>query len=98
MTPVGSGPRLTMALSTSRLSLVTMTGTVSSRAANVGTPTWLIDSHGSGETTVRAEKFTRFPDRLERKRPSLPFSLCTRVFSGRPLRCLAGGMPEVWLS
>jgi len=89
---------LTMAFSTSMLSLVTVTGTVSSRAANTGTPTWLMDSHGSGEITVRAEKFTLLPDRLERKRPSFPFSLCTSVFNGRPLRCLAGGMPDVWLS
>jgi hypothetical protein len=61
-------------------------------------PTSLMDKIGSGEITVRALKFTRFPERFERKRPSLPFSRCTRVFNGRPDRCLAGGMPEVWLS
>ena len=80
------------------LALVAFTGTVSSLAASSGTPTSLIDRPGSGEMTVRALKLTRLPDRLERKRPSLPFNLCTRVFNGLPDRCLAGGMPEVWLS
>ena len=63
-----------------------------------GTPTSLMDSRGSGEMTVRAEKFTRLPDRLDLKRPSLPLSLWARVFSGRPDLCLAGGIPDVWLS
>ena len=35
------------------------------------------DKFGSGEMTVRPEKSTRFPDRLPRKRPCLPFSRCT---------------------
>lgn len=35
--------------------------------------TWSIRRFGSGEITVRPEKSTRFPDRLPRKRPCLPF-------------------------
>ncbi len=74
------------------------TGTVSSRAAFTGMPTSLMLMSGSGEMTVRAEKFTLLPLRFERKRPSLPFSRWTKVFNGLPERCLAGGMPLVWLS
>src|SRR3972149_1245236 len=51
-------------------------------AASMGTPTSLIDRTGSGEMTVRAEKFTRFPLRFERNRPSFPLSRWTSVFSG----------------
>ena len=53
---------------------------------------------GSGVITVRAEKFTRLPDKLERKRPSLPFSLYVNVLSGLPDLCLAGGTPLASLS
>ncbi len=53
----------------------TYTGTVTSFAIISGTPTSLILMLGSGEITVRAEKFTRLPDRLDLKRPSLPFNL-----------------------
>ena len=53
---------------------------------------------GSGEITVRAEKFTRFPDRFERNRPSFPFNLCVNVLSGLPDLCLAGGTPLASLS
>src|SRR3989344_1836626 len=71
---------------------VTRTGTVSSSATMWGTPTSLIDMFGSGEMTVRAEKFTRLPDKLYLNRPSLPFSLCDKVLSGLPDLCRAGGM------
>ncbi len=77
---------------------VTWMGTVSSIATALGTPTSLRERMGSGEMTVRAEKFTRLPDRSHRKRPSLPFRRWVRVFSGRPERWRAGGMPDVWLS
>ena len=95
---MGEGPRATISLIFSMLCSLTCTGTVSSLAAMMGTPTSLMDSRGSGEMTVRAEKFTRFPDRLDLKRPSLPFSLWARVLRGRPDLCLAGGIPDVWLS
>ena len=94
----GSVPRATSSLIFSMLCSLTCRGTVSSLAAGIGIPTSLMDSRGSGEITVRAEKFTRLPDRLDLKRPSFPFSLWVRVFRGRPDLCLAGGMPEVWLS
>ena len=61
-------------------------------------PTSFIESIGSGDITVRAEKLTLLPERLDLNLPSLPFSLWTRVFSGLPDLCLAGGIPEVWLS
>src|SRR3989337_3965325 len=96
--PHGAGPRFTHCLTISRLYVWTWTGTVSSRAASTGTPTSLIERTGSGEITVRALKFTRFPERFERNRPSLPLSRWTRVLSGRPERWRAGGIPEVWLS
>ncbi len=48
--------------------------------------------------TVLAEKLTLLPEREPRKRPSFPFSLCERVFRGRPLLCLAGGQPATSLS
>ena len=78
--------------------MVTLIGTVSSRAIFSGTPTSLTPRYGSGEITERAQKLTRLPDRLLRNLPSLPFNLCVRVFSVLPERCLAGGIPEVWLS
>ena len=68
------------------------------KSASTGTPTSFMDSNGSGEMTVLAEKLTLFPERLDLKRPSFPFSLCTSVFSGLPDLCLAGGIPLVWLS
>jgi len=92
------GPRVTYCLATSRLKAVTSSGTVRARATSTGIPTSLMESSGSGLITVRAEKFTRLPDRLERNRPSFPLSRWTRVFSGRPERCRAGGIPLVWLS
>ncbi len=94
----GVGPRATSSRSFSMLCSFTCTGTVSSLAATVGIPTSFMESIGSGEITVRAEKFTRLPERLDLKRPSFPFSLWASVLSGRPDLCLAGGMPDVWLS
>mmetsp|Transcript_2846 Transcript_2846/g.7458 ORF Transcript_2846/g.7458 Transcript_2846/m.7458 type:complete len:204 (+) Transcript_2846:235-846(+) len=41
----------------------------------IGMHTSWIPTFGSGEITVRAEKSTRLPDRLPRKRPVLPLSL-----------------------
>src|SRR3989337_278750 len=96
--PSGTGPRFTHSFTISRLYACTWTGTVSSLAASTGTPTSLIERIGSGEMTVRALKLTRFPERFERKRPSLPVRRWTRVLRGRPERCLAGGIPDVWLS
>ena len=98
MSGSGPGPRATNSRILSMLWALTCTGTVSSLAAMTGTPTSLIESSGSGEMTVRALKLTRLPDRLDLKRPSLPLSLWASVLSGRPDLCLAGGIPEVWLS
>ena len=53
---------------------VTCSGYVIFIAMSRGTPTSQIARFGSGEMTVRPEKFTRFPERLPRKRPCLPFS------------------------
>ena len=75
--------------------MVTLIGTVNSRAIFSGTPTSLTPRYGSGEITERAQKFTRLPDKLLRNRPSFPLSLCVSVFSVLPERCLAGGIPEV---
>mmetsp|Transcript_29454 Transcript_29454/g.99219 ORF Transcript_29454/g.99219 Transcript_29454/m.99219 type:complete len:219 (-) Transcript_29454:657-1313(-) len=44
---------------------------------------------GSGEMTVRAEKSTRLPDKLPRKRPDLPFNRWQRPLIG--LSCAAAG-------
>jgi hypothetical protein len=67
---------------------------VISSATSGGTPTSEIEMFGSGDMTVRAEKLTRFPDRLYLKRPSFPFSLCERVLSGLPdlllMSCASG--------
>ena len=82
----------------SMLCMVTWTGNVSSRAISIGTPSSLMLRFGSGEITVRAEKLTRFPERLLRNLPSFPLSRCASVLSGLPDRCRAGGIPEVWLS
>ena len=71
---------------------------VISLATRSGTPTSLRLRVGSGEMTVRAEKFTRFPESEPRKRPSLPFSRWERVFRGRPERWRAGGVPLISLS
>src|SRR6266511_1165115 len=98
MGAAGVGPRFTHSFTMSRLYVWTWMGTVSSRAASTGTPTSLIERTGSGEITVRALKFTRFPLRLDRNRPSLPFSRWTRVLRGLPDRWRAGGIPLVWLS
>ena len=68
------------------------------RAAPTGIPTSLMESDGSGDMTVLAEKFTLLPERFDLNLPSLPFNLWTRVLSGRPDLCLAGGIPDVWLS
>ncbi len=73
-------------------------GTVSSFAVSTGIPTSFIESRGSGDITVLAEKLTLLPERLDLNLPSFPFKRCARVFKGLPERCLAGGMPEVWLS
>ena len=80
-----------------RFHSVTLTGTVSSSAICFGTPTWFMLRAASGLITVRAEKLTRFPDRLYRKRPSLPLSLWKSVFRDLPERCRAGGIPETSL-
>ena len=53
-----------------------------------------MDMFGSGEITVRAEKFTRLPERLDLNLPSLPFNLWVKVLSGLPDLCLAGGTPD----
>lgn len=55
----------------------TFSGKVRIFATRSGTPTWWIIKLGSGEITVRAEKSTRFPDRLPRNRPCLPFNRWT---------------------
>jgi len=43
--------------------------------------------------TVRAEKSTRFPIKLPRIRPSLPFRRALMAFNGRPDFCMAFGKP-----
>ncbi len=75
--------------------MVTRTGKVSSLAISAGTPISLILKLGSGEITVRAEKFTLLPERLLLNLPSFPFNRCARVFNGLPDLCRAGGIPEV---
>lgn len=75
--PGHSGPRTTSRLISSMLCWVTTSGNVRILAWCNGTQTWSMRTLGSGEMTVRPEKSTRLPDRLPRKRPCLPFSLCT---------------------
>ncbi len=53
---------------------------------------------GSGDTTVRAEKSTRLPDKFPRKRPSFPRKRCVKVLSALPDLCRAGGIPATSLS
>ena len=77
---------------------VTIIGTVRILAIGIGTPTSLMLRFGSGEITVRAEKFTRLPERLPLNLPSFPFRRWERVFKGLPDLCLAGGIPETELS
>ena len=76
----------------------TWVGTVTSFAIISGTPTSLILIFGSGEITVRAEKFTRLPERLDLNLPSFPFNLWVKVFKGLPDLCLDGGTPLASLS
>jgi hypothetical protein len=76
---------------------VTFSGTDKRIATSKGTPTSFMSKFGSGETTVRAEKSTLFPERLLLNLPSFPFSLCESVFNALPERCLAGGIPEASL-
>jgi hypothetical protein len=68
-----SGPFRMHARSFSMLWSMTFSGNVMIFATCRGTPTCVISRFGSGEMTVRAEKSTRFPDKLPRKRPLLPF-------------------------
>mmetsp|Transcript_34804 Transcript_34804/g.56134 ORF Transcript_34804/g.56134 Transcript_34804/m.56134 type:complete len:215 (-) Transcript_34804:739-1383(-) len=75
------------------LCLVTLSGNVMVRAQSSGTPTSSTLRLGSGDITVLAEKSTRFPDRLPRKRPCFPFSLCTSARMGLVSRSL--GSPGV---
>ncbi len=93
-----SGPFKTYCRISSMLNGVTRTGTVISFAMASGIPTSVMERFGSGEITVRAEKFTRFPESEPRNRPSFPLSRCERVFKGRPLRWRAGGHPATSLS
>ena len=91
------GPFSTISRMSSMFHSVTRSGTVSVFAISVGTPTSFIERFGSGEITVRAEKSTRFPERLLRNRPSLPFNRCASVRKARPDRWRAGGIPETSL-
>ena len=59
---------------------VIISGMVSLVAIAVGTPTSPKSKLGSGDMTVLLEKSTRFPDSDPLKRPSLPLSLCVKVF------------------
>mmetsp|Transcript_12103 Transcript_12103/g.35974 ORF Transcript_12103/g.35974 Transcript_12103/m.35974 type:complete len:210 (-) Transcript_12103:668-1297(-) len=54
-----------------------------------GTPTWSTDRFGSAVMTVRAEKSTRLPMRLPRRRPSLPLRRWRMVLRGLPPRCFS---------
>mmetsp|Transcript_61869 Transcript_61869/g.108729 ORF Transcript_61869/g.108729 Transcript_61869/m.108729 type:complete len:241 (+) Transcript_61869:86-808(+) len=89
-----SGPLSTSFRIRSMLYWLTISGYVITLATSSGTPTWCTCRFGSGEMTVRPEKSTRFPDKLPRKRPCLPFK---RWHSPRialvPIICL--GMPGV---
>jgi hypothetical protein len=80
------------------LYLLIRSGIVSCLAISTGTPTSFMLIIGSGEITVLAEKSTRFPERLDLKRPSFPLRRWAIVLSGLPDLCLAGGIPEVSLS
>jgi len=93
--PVSSALCFIIFLHHLRLCSVTLTGIVNSLAIWMGTPISLILRLGSGEITVRAEKLTRFPERLLLNLPSFPFNRWASVFNGRPDRCLAGGIPDV---
>lgn len=77
---------------------VTVSGIVRLRAIDKGTPTWSMLMLGSGVITVLAEKSTRFPIKLPRIRPSLPFNLCLIDFSGRPVFVIDCGCPGISLS
>lgn len=73
---------------------VTVSGKVSMRASDRGTPTWSMLMRGSGVITVRALKSTRLPIRLPRMRPSLPLRRWLIDLMGLPLRCCACGQPR----
>ena len=74
------------------LPAVTRSGYVMSMATSSGTPTAYSGRLGSGEMTVRAEKSTRLPLRLPRKRPCLPLRRWHSPRMGR-LDLTAGGSP-----
>lgn len=75
---------MTSYLSFSRLSWVTVSGKVRFMAMVLGTPSSSRLRLGSGDTTVLAEKSTRFPIRFLRNRPSLPRSLSRMDLMGYP--------------
>lgn len=77
-----SGPFLTAYLSMSTLCDVTRSGYVNTFATRSGTATSSMRRFGSGEMTVRPEKSTRFPERLPRNRPCLPFRRWTKPRMG----------------
>lgn len=67
-------------------------------AIDRGTPTSSRLRLGSPVMTVRAEKSTRFPIKLPRKRPSFPLRRSRMALMGRPPFCLACGTPAKLLS
>mmetsp|Transcript_39970 Transcript_39970/g.80064 ORF Transcript_39970/g.80064 Transcript_39970/m.80064 type:complete len:333 (+) Transcript_39970:2804-3802(+) len=93
-----SGPLLTNSCSFSRLNGVTISGKVSVRAMERGTPTSSMAKLGSGVITVRAEKSTRLPIKLPRIRPSLPLRRWEMLLRGRPVRDVAGACPGMLFS
>ena len=68
------------------------------RAMLLGTPTWSSSRFGSPVMTVRAEKSTRLPIRLPRRRPSLPFRRARSDLTGRPDDWSDCGKPAISLS
>ena len=92
------GPLITSFLILSIFHSVTISGIVSFIATCSGTPTSDKSKLGSGEITVLLEKSTLFPDSDPLNLPSFPLSLWVNVFSGRPERWWACGIPETSLS
>mmetsp|Transcript_134724 Transcript_134724/g.430454 ORF Transcript_134724/g.430454 Transcript_134724/m.430454 type:complete len:253 (+) Transcript_134724:1425-2183(+) len=90
-----SGPRLTQSRSRSRFASQTFSGNVMRLATHSGTTNSSTLTFGSGEMTVRPEKSTRFPLRLPRNRPSLPFSRAHNDRMGRPFGKLSPATSEL---
>merc|ERR1719506_672049 len=92
------GPFFTSFFNQSKLNGVTLSGKVSVKAIDLGTPTCSVSRFASPPMTLRAQKSTRFPIRLPRNRPSLDFKRSRIDFKGRFDFVVAWGIPIMQLS